>query len=71
MPACFFPSRKKYVQVLQNYAFSDVRFHQKLRKVTQVGLSQNTTPPKINMDRENRPSRKEISIPTIHFQVLC
>ena len=26
----------------------DIRFHQKLRKVTQVGLSQNTTPPEIN-----------------------
>ena len=29
------------------------------------------TLPKTNIAPENRPSQKEISIPTIHFQVLC
>ena len=29
------------------------------------------TLPKTNMAPENRPSQKETSIPTIHFQVLC
>ena len=35
------------------------------------GHLQNITLPKTNMAPENRPSQKETSIPTIHFQVLC
>ncbi len=31
----------------------------------------NPTPPETNIAPENRPSQKETSIPTIHFQVLC
>ncbi len=34
----------------------------------QVGLY---TLPETNIAAENRPSQKETSIPTIHFQVLC
>ncbi len=30
-----------------------------------------TTLPETNIAPENRPSQKETSIPTIHFQVLC
>ena len=29
------------------------------------------TLPETNIAPENRPSQKETSIPTIHFQVLC
>ena len=32
---------------------------------------ENNTLPKTNIAPENRPSQKETSIPTIHFQVLC
>ena len=30
-----------------------------------------STLPETNIAPENRPSQKETSIPTIHFQVLC
>ena len=32
---------------------------------------QTFTLPKTNIAPENRPTQKETSIPTIHFQVLC
>ena len=37
---------------------------------TYEGLDEITLP-KTNIAPENRPSQKETSIPTIHFQVLC
>ena len=39
-------------------------------KATQTGRSRYTLP-KTNIAPENEPSQKEISIPTIHFQVPC
>ena len=35
------------------------------------GLCSTYTLPETNIEPENRPSQKETSIPTIHFQVLC
>ena len=35
-----------------------------------VYLSKDTIP-ETNISPENRPSQKEISVPTIHFQGLC
>ena len=39
--------------------------------VLNIGLFSKFTFPETNIAPENRPSQKEISIPTIHFQVLC
>ena len=34
-------------------------------------LKEHVTPAETNLAPENRPSQKETSIPTIHFQLLC
>ena len=48
-------------------------FHDERYKFGSLGQStlEETTLPKTSMAPENRPSQKESSIPTIHFQVLC
>ena len=49
---------------------AEVSFHGSPSTMRYLAARQSTLP-KTNIAPENRPSQKESSLPTIHFQVLC
>ena len=62
----------RFLQLTLEKIFQRFEDEMKLNKIKPNDLENHTTTlPETNIAPENRPSQKESSLPTIHFQVLC